>query len=160
MDILIKVAYNDWMAWAKLALADPTFCAWAAQLEQIAAFMRTFYIGRPFLLHTMYYLDGQQCAYSWFNYPTFTTGHGFEKKIYGDGLPCSMTIGYRCWKSNKVPDITNYSDNILYADSSTEPVGYSNNSITYKHYTFNSNGSRSFYGESIIFIGSDGAPVM
>jgi hypothetical protein len=68
LEIIIRIAENDWQAWAKLALADPVFCKWAADPVQIARFMRTFIVKNDRGAFEILELPGTTYT-SWFDYP-------------------------------------------------------------------------------------------
>jgi hypothetical protein len=79
MDIIITIASMDWRTWAKLALADPVFCKWAA--DNVATFMRLFYYSHDcytwYGRHNTWHLLGID-NHSWFDYPA----GGYNGNLY------------------------------------------------------------------------------
>jgi hypothetical protein len=167
LEILIKVASCDWIAWAKLALVYPPFSTWAAMPEQIAAFMRTFTVNHFYLSTITYTLDGLYTI-CWFDYPAimYTGSYRMEwrkKGIYcrNDGLPYMIGQRLRCWRINCTSmSIYNYRCDIIYTNDATQHSGYQYDSIFHDNHTINSNGSRILYSNSIkLVIDATGACV-
>jgi hypothetical protein len=136
MEILIKIASCDWIAWAKLALVDPAFCKWAADPVQIARFMRGFIIAERSISYG-YYVYSYKLAHlrneaSWFGYVMQYSGHSnyydartSEIIIYSGGIRKFMnTIGPKV--------VGKYMNNLYENVDAGHPRSYSSRCIAYK----------------------------
>jgi hypothetical protein len=170
LEIKIHIASKAWAAWAKLALADPVFCKWAA--DNVAVFMRTF-ATNVYTTAIVYKLESQHELSSWFDYPSviqYIPERGSMWSVWGNMMrygdyPAVIRYDSGCREWVNKPDGDGFSnqpllcrdevspasiedDMLKYSDSAEgEPRIYSNDALEYPNGNIiMSNGNRIISG--------------